>query len=138
MQKQTYENTYIVPNFGTSQNESIGFPALNDVNEDKEISITQTGGFSKSKPKTERNIVPNVKILDLQHNMVQFNNFPQMLFEDNGRLIDSNSLKAELKALKIRDPNTKPNGRLVKPKTPLDMMSVEYNSKTFKLTNFNS
>jgi hypothetical protein len=54
-----------------------------------------------------------------------------MLFNQNGQIIDSSSLREELKALKMGDSQNKKQGKLVKPRNPLDMMSVNYKSPMY-------
>ena len=69
--KKTYDNTYIVPSFN-SQKESITFPALPDINESKEVSLASQLIKNNHSKQSKKAIVPSVKIMGLQHNMVQF------------------------------------------------------------------
>lgn len=129
--------------FGAKQDSNkMSFPELpletNTFPADKNIDPELEDELKPKKKRTQRVLAPNVKILDLQHNMLQFNNFPQMLFEENGRIIDSTSLREELRALKGTSDPGKKQGKLVKPKNPLDMISVEYKFSGFSIPNFNS
>lgn len=82
--------------------------------------------LNSKRTKLNRTLAPNIKILELQHNMMQLGNQRHMLFEENGKIIDSMSLKEELKAFKISEGNLKCNGKLIKPKSPLDIINIDY------------
>lgn len=72
-------------------NGSLSFPeipeGLIDSNEMETENIRLEDKISKKK-RLNRVLAPNVKILDLQHNLMQVGDFPQMLFEENGQIID--------------------------------------------------
>ena len=138
--RKTYKNPSEIkppiPIFGQFEEEvaqESSFPDLwgsktleEDIIEDPRLQ-NQIKSKKKKKNKTERNIIPDFKIMDLQHNMMQFSNAPQMLLSQNGQFIDSLSLREELRALKLN--GNKSKGRLVKPTNPLDLPSVSCNFK---------
>ena len=121
-----------IPIFGGSLES--GFPDLpvntDSLEDDKEINSNWDLKFQeKTKKNSKRGMVPDVKILDLQHNLLQMNSWSNVLFNQNGEVIDSGSLRKELKALYSTESKSK--GKLVKPKSPLDLASVSLNSVIF-------
>lgn len=109
-----------IPNFG---GDGLAFPEIPE----KESSRQPHGKTSEHKRSKKKKILaPNVKILELQHNMIQLSHQPYYLFEENGKIIDSNSLREELRAFKISDDRHKKQGKLVKATNPIDMINVKY------------
>lgn len=138
--KSNLEPKESFPAFGHKQEESMSFPELpidNEPPKENENLRLQDELKFKKKNKTNRALAPNVKILDLQHNMMNIGSFPQMLFEDNGRIIDSITLREELKGIN-KSTKIKKQGRVIKPKNPMDMISVEYKLSEMSLPSFMS
>ena len=134
-QKVSIKNQPIVALGEINEPNILSFPELSNENiqvniskdHDRKDEIENEFKFKKqSKKKSNRILAPNVKILELQHNMMQLGNHNHMLFEENGKIIDSMSLKEELKSFKICEGNLKWNGKLIKPKSPLDIVNVDY------------
>lgn len=126
-ESKTMETNESIPVFNHEVSNSI-FPDLptSNINEYSNNDDLRLENNLKPKKRKRKVMASDVKIMDLQHNMMQFSNGPQMLFCQNGQIIDSTTLREELRALKLKDIENKKQGKLVKPKNPIDMMSVNY------------
>mmetsp|Transcript_5377 Transcript_5377/g.4565 ORF Transcript_5377/g.4565 Transcript_5377/m.4565 type:complete len:362 (+) Transcript_5377:312-1397(+) len=116
----------VKPPIAVLEPSSGAFPDLlngNNIDEDKEENSGLMSLINnKKKRKPNRDIIPDFKIFDLQHNLMNLNCSSQIFFSPNGEIMDSTSLREELRASK--ENNKDKRGKLTKPKNPFDLGSV--------------
>ena len=119
------DNPIANPKHDKQDNSAISFPDL--VEEPQKNSQKDYLKEAQKHRKKKKNRVydTNFKIFELQHNMLQFNGCQNIMFQENGKVIDSDLLREELRAFKIND-NRHKKGKLVKPTNPVDMINVQY------------